>query len=65
MSKPIRIDAREAFEKVQAGDAVLVCAYRSEEKCRRIRLQGALTLGELRHRLGGLPRDLEVIFYCS
>lgn len=65
METPIRADAAQARQKAQSGEAILVCAYENEEKCRRLRLDGALTLGEFRSRLDALPSDLEVIFYCT
>jgi hypothetical protein len=44
---------------------LLVCAYEDEDRCRLLRLEGSLTLGELRSRLPELPLDQEMIFYCA
>jgi hypothetical protein len=65
MDTPIRIDATQAYQKTRDGEAILVCAYEDEDKCRRLRLDGAYTLGEFRARCEKLPRDTEVIFYCT
>lgn len=65
MTDPARIKPAQALEKVDDGSAILVCAYSDEEKCKRLRVDGALTLGEFRARLGELTQDLEVIFYCA
>jgi hypothetical protein len=60
-----RVGVEEARRRVGEGRAVLVCAYEDESKCRRLRLRGALTLGELQERLATLPRGQEIIFYCA
>lgn len=58
-----RIDVHEARRRVQAGKAV--CAYDDEAKCDALRLEGAISLGELLPRLGSLPHDQELILYCA
>jgi rhodanese-related sulfurtransferase len=60
-----RIGALEARERVESGQALLVCAYEEEGKCRRNRLGASITLAELRERDGTLPVDQELIFYCA
>jgi hypothetical protein len=50
---------------VAEGRAVLVCAYEDEEKCRRLKLQGAHTLRELEAGMAALPRTQEIVFYCA
>jgi hypothetical protein len=67
MSPVERIAPEEAFEKVSTGEALLVCAYDDEEKCRKMRLDYALTLRELEEllRKGEVPRDRKLIFYCA
>jgi hypothetical protein len=59
-----RISAEDARRRAAQG-ALLVCAYDDDQKCGRVRLEGALTMGELRGRLDTLPRDQEIIFYCT
>jgi hypothetical protein len=58
-----RIDAERARERVQSGDALLVCAYDDEEKCRKLGLEEALTLADLQAR--DVPRDREIVFVCA
>ncbi len=65
MAKAIRITPKEAFEKLRAGKALLVCAYDSEEQFRSMHLEGAISLSELKARLPALSKDQEVVFYCA
>jgi len=65
MATQVRIDAEQAFQKPRAHEAILVCAYNDEAKCKRLRLPGAYTMGEFRARQGELSRNLEIIFYCT
>jgi len=65
MAEARRVRVQEAREKVQASQALLVCAYDSEEMCHGLRLEGAITLGELNTRLSGVPKEQEIIFYCK
>ncbi|MFO0967444.1 MAG: hypothetical protein U0793_17935 [Gemmataceae bacterium] len=58
-----RIDPRQAHERVASGNALLVCAYDEPDKCAKYRLEGAITLDELRRRAVG--KDQEIIFYCA
>ena len=62
-----RISPEEAFEQVSTGEALLVCAYEDEEKCKQTRLAQALTLGELEEllRRDEVPRDRALILYCA
>jgi hypothetical protein len=60
-----RISVEDARRKVTGGESLLVCAYADESKCDRIRLEGALSLGELQAREATLPKDQSIIFYCA
>jgi rhodanese-related sulfurtransferase len=60
-----RIDVHEARRRVQAGDALLVCAYDDPEKYARMQLEGSIGLDELQARLWSLPHDQQIIFYCG
>jgi len=60
-----RIDPAEARRRVQSGQALLVCGYEDETKCREMALEGAITLSELKRRLPSLPKSQELIFYCA
>lgn len=65
MTEVERISAEEARRRVQRGEAVLVCAYEDEAKCGTMRLDGAITLSELRRTLPSLAKDREIILYCA
>ncbi|TGU74853.1 ArsR family transcriptional regulator [Geomonas terrae] len=65
MAEVKRIQIQEARRKVQDGEALFVCAYDSEEMCGGIRLEKALTMGELNARLPEVPKEKEIIFYCN
>ena len=65
MAEVPRISVEEARQKVQSGQAMLVCAYDDESKCGRIRLEGAITMSELRQMLPSLPKDREILLYCA
>jgi hypothetical protein len=60
-----QIFAREAHERVVSGKALLVCAYRDRDACRKVQLEGSISLVEFESRLSGLPKDQEIIFYCA
>ena len=61
-----RISAQEARRRLQAdSNAMLVCAYDSDEKFRQNRLDGAISLADFKAREGNLAKDQEVIFYCA
>ena len=64
MSAP-RIGAMEARSRVKAGQALLVCAYESDEKFQRNRIEGAISFAEFLSRQADLPADQEIIFYCA
>jgi hypothetical protein len=60
-----RMSAEEAHRRTASGEAMLVCAYDSEEKCSRVPLEGSVTLAELQRRGDSLPKDRPLIFYCA
>jgi hypothetical protein len=61
-----RISVEEARRHLRAvPNALLVCAYDNDEKCRQNWLDGAVTLSELRAREATLAKDREIIFYCA
>lgn len=63
MADAPRIDVQNAREKIVSEGATLVCAYEDEEKCNRLRVEGALSLAE--SRSNPPPKSEEVIFYCA
>ena len=65
MEEPQRVSPEEVRKKVQEGKALLVCAYEDEEKFKRVRLEGAISLGQFKLRLPSLTKNQEVVFYCA
>ena len=63
MSVPKRISAKEVRGQVQAGQALLVCAYESDAKFRDTALDGAISYSEFERRKASLPLDARVVFY--
>jgi len=63
MSAPKRVSPQEVRSQLQAGQALLVCAYESDVKFRQAALEGAVSFGEFERRKSSLPRDLEIVFY--
>lgn len=61
----IRITPKEAYEKVKAGQALLVCGYEDEEKFKAMQLEMALSFSEFQKTLPALPKDKEIVFYCA
>ena len=58
-----RIDVQQAQAKTKAKQALLVCAYEDEAKCRIFSLEGSISLTKFQPRAASLPRTQEVIFY--
>ena len=68
MSKkhPRPIAAQQAHDMLTSDPSVLlVGAYESEDDFRQHDLEGAIWLNEFRKRKDSLPKDENVIFYCS
>jgi hypothetical protein len=60
-----RIEPNDAHRKAASHRAVLVCAYDDEEKCNRLRLDGAISLKQLQSRETAIDKNTELIFYCA
>jgi hypothetical protein len=65
MEKPIGVSPEEVRRKITSGLAKLVCAYEDELKCKKVHLEGAISLKEFRRQLGSLTKNQEIIFYCA
>jgi hypothetical protein len=65
MEEPQRVSPEEVRQKVKEEKALLVCAYEDEEKFKRVRLEGAISLGQFKLRLPSLTKNQEVVFYCA
>lgn len=60
-----RIRVEEAHRKTNAKQALLVCAYPDEAKCRAINLEGSISLTSFESRVKSLPKTQEIIFFCA
>jgi hypothetical protein len=65
MTPVIRISPEETYKKVQAGKALLVCAYDNEERFRSLQLAGAISFPQFKAKLPALPKDQEIVLYCA
>lgn len=65
MADVARISVSEARRKTQAGEALLVCAYPDEAKCRMINLDGSMSLTTFEAQAPSLSKAREIIFYCA
>jgi hypothetical protein len=65
MGEPIRVSAQEARQKAVSHSAELVCAYEDELKCKKLHLEGAISLKEFRAQLHSISKDQAIIFYCA
>jgi hypothetical protein len=65
IAEPLRVSPAQAYQKVKAGTALLVCAYPDDETFRKMQLEGAISYKEFESRLPGLKKDQEIIFYCA
>jgi hypothetical protein len=60
-----RIAVMEAREKVIGGQAILVCAYDSDQTFNKMRLQGAIPLNTFKDKLTSIEKEQMIIFYCA
>jgi hypothetical protein len=60
-----RISPAETRRRVQQGQALLVCGYEDESKCRSMALEGSIGLADLKRRIHSLPKGQNLIFYCA
>ena len=65
MTDTVRIGVEDARRDVASGRALLVCAYADEAKCRKLALDGSISLAEFESRLPSLSKSQEIIFFCA
>jgi hypothetical protein len=65
MDTIVRISVEEARRKVQADEALLVCAYEDDAKCRALNLDGSISLTAFQSKVGSLAKSDEIIFFCA
>jgi hypothetical protein len=60
-----RISVEDAHRKVKANQALRVCAYEDEAKCRMLNLDGSISLTSFQKKAASLPKGQEIIFFCA
>ena len=65
MAEIERISVEEAKRKAGAKQALLVCAYDDDAKCRALGVDGSLSLTEFQKKAASLPKNQEIIFFCA
>ncbi len=65
MAKYEVISPGQAKEDVERNDALLVCAYESEDKFKSNALEEAISLNNFKRKESTLPKEKEIIFYCN
>lgn len=60
-----RVRPDEIRDRVQSGQALLVCAYDDDEKFKALHLEKALSLRQFKELQPSLRKDTELIFYCA
>jgi hypothetical protein len=58
-----RISPQQAHAKIKSNQALLVCAYEDEAKCRMLNLEGSISFTSFKSRVQSLPKSQEIIFY--
>lgn len=58
-----RIRVEQAHAKTKANQALLVCAYEDEAKCRTFNLEGSISFTSFKSRIQSLPKSRGIIFY--
>lgn len=65
MSDVARVLAVDIRNRVQTGDALLVCAYNSDDKFASYHLEGAVSFSEFQLMTPTLAKNKELVFYCA
>jgi hypothetical protein len=58
-----RISVQQAHTKAKSNQALLVCAYEDEAKCRMLNLDGSISFTSFKSRVNSVPKSQEIIFY--
>lgn len=58
-----RISPQEAHTKIKSNQALLVCAYEDDAKCKIFNLEGSISFTSFKSRAESLPKSQEIIFY--
>lgn len=60
-----RVTPKEIRPRIEAGDAVLVCAYEDDDRYSKHRLEGAISYIEFVARQPQINKEREIVFYCA
>jgi rhodanese-related sulfurtransferase len=60
-----RVSPEQIRDRVQSGEALLVCAYDDDQKFNAMHLQKAISLRQFHQMEGSVPKDKEIVFYCA
>jgi predicted sulfurtransferase len=62
-----RISPREVQNRIDGGEPILIVDSRSADSYAKSHIAGAISvpLNEVESRLAELPRDQEIVFYCT
>ena len=58
-----RISPQQARTKLKENQALLVCAYEDDAKCKIFNLEGSISFTSFKARAQSLPKSQEIIFY--
>jgi hypothetical protein len=58
------ITAEDAYKRSKAGEALLVCAY-GDDRCRKLMIEGAISLEDLEAGASIDIKKRQIIFYCA
>jgi hypothetical protein len=63
---PRRVSPESLRRRMESDDRpLLVCGYENDRKCRDIAIEGAITYNEFCNQLDQIPKEREIIFYCT
>lgn len=65
MAEIARITPEETKRRMDSGQAILVCAYESDDKYESVKLDGSISLNEFKQHLPDMPQEQEIVFYCQ
>lgn len=63
MADIARISPEQAHTKIKSNQALLVCAYEDDAKCKIFNLEGSISFTSFKARAQSLPKSQEIIFY--
>lgn len=65
MAEANRVNAADIRSGIVEGTTLLVCAYDDDAKFKANHLDGAIPLSDFKSRVGDLPSDTKIVFYCG